>query len=176
MGIPERISWAVETLAVKGADSLLEIGCGRGVAVGLIAPKLKTGHMLAIDRSATAIAAAKRNNETWEKQGRASFRQKPLAELREAGPFDKIFSINVNVFWTDPRAELPLLRKLLKAEGMLYLFYEPPAAVQRNKIAKLIENKLVGSGLAVKEVVRKDGAAALLGVICGRDADQREIR
>jgi hypothetical protein len=133
------------------------------VAVGLIAPKF----ILVIDRSATAIAAAKRNNETWKRQGKASFRQKALAELSGTGPFDNIFSINVNVFWTDPRAELPLLWKLLKAE--------PPAAVLRDKIAKLIESKLVGSGLAVKELVRKDGAAALLGVICGRDADQRKI-
>jgi cyclopropane fatty-acyl-phospholipid synthase-like methyltransferase len=168
MGIPERFSWAVETLAVKGGDSLLEIGCGRGVAVGLIALKLKTGHILAIDRSAAAVAAAKRNNEAWEAQGRVSFRQKAFAGLAEAEPFDKIFSINVNVFWTDPRAELPLLAELLKKDGRLYLFYEPPAATQRDKIARLIAEKFAGSGLAVTKVLRKDGGAALLCVIVMR--------
>lgn len=175
MGIPERIGWAVETLAVEEADSLLEIGCGRGLAVGLIAPKLKSGHLLAIDRSATAITAAKRDNQTWAAQSRVSFRQEALAELAEVGPFDKIFSINVNAFWTDPRAELPLLGTLLKKDGRLYLFYEPPAVTQRDKIAGLIEAKFAGSGLAVKKVLRKDGAAALLCVICGRDAGRHEI-
>lgn len=150
MAAAERIIWAVETLAVKDGDSLLEIGCGQGAAVGLIAPRLKSGHMLAIDRSATAIAAAKRNNATWERQGKASFRQTALAELAEPGPFDKIFSINVNVFWVDPRAELPLLSRHLKKCGLLYLFYEPPAATQRDK----------------------NGAAALLCVIVMRTGVQ----
>ena len=31
--VADRIAWAVETLAVKASEQLLEIGCGAGVAM-----------------------------------------------------------------------------------------------------------------------------------------------
>lgn len=165
--LPERLVWAVETLKVKGADTLLEIGCGRGVAVSLIAPRLTSGRILAIDRSATAIAAARKAGRDWEKAGTAAFRQAALADLAGSeGPFDKIFAINVNLFWTDARAELPVLRESLKRAGGLYLFYEPPAAAQRDRITRLVKEKFANSGLTVEKVVKKDDMAPLLCITC----------
>ncbi len=162
--IPERISWAVETLAVRPSDMLLEVGCGKGLAVSLIAPRLKGGLILAIDRSATAIAAARKDGEA---AGKALFRHAALADLAGGeGPFDKIFAINVNLFWTDPRPELPVVRKLLKKAGRLFLFYEPPAAAQRERITRLVTEKLAGSGLTVMKSVQKDDDAPLLCLTC----------
>src|SRR5687767_3399498 len=60
--IADRIAWAVETLDVQGDDDLLEIGCGHGVAVDLIAEKLTRGRITAIDRSDKMIAAAQKRN------------------------------------------------------------------------------------------------------------------
>ena len=60
----ERLVWAVDTLAVRPTDRLMEIGCGHGVAVSLVCEKLSGGSILAIDRSPTMIEmAAKRNRE-----------------------------------------------------------------------------------------------------------------
>lgn len=164
--LPERIGWAVETLEVTGADTLLEIGCGRSVAAALIAPRLTSGRILAIDRSASAIAAARAGNDPeWARK--TSFRQTALADLTGAeGPFDKIFAINVNLFWTEARAELPVVRKLLKREGTLYLFYEPPSAAQRDRIAGLVKEGFKDSGLTVDKVVKKDDGAPLLCLTC----------
>lgn len=165
--IPERIDWAVATLALKGAESLLEIGCGNGLAVSLIAPLLKNGRILAIDRSATAIAAARRRAKPWEGAGKAAFRHVALAALDEAeGPFDIIFAVNVNLFWTDGRAELPVVRKLLKKTGRLNLFYEPPAAAQRDRIIALVRERLISSGLTVQSAIKKDESAPLLCLTC----------
>lgn len=166
--IPERIGWAVETLAVRPSDEVLEIGCGKGLAVTLIAPLLKSGRILAIDRSATGIAVARKTGRDWEMTGKARFRHAALADLGSAdGPFDKIFAINVNVFWTDPGPVLPVAGKLLKKAGRLFLFYEPPAAAQRSRIADLVRQKLAGSGLTVTKTVQKDDGAPLLCLTCG---------
>jgi cyclopropane fatty-acyl-phospholipid synthase-like methyltransferase len=165
--IPERIRWAVDMLAAKSSDSLLEIGCGRGIAVALLARRLTTGRILAIDRSASAIAAARERNWQWDQSGRARFRHASLRDLDDAeGRFDKIFAINVNLFWTDPRADLPVVRKLLKDEGGLYLFYEPPEAQRREEIAEKVAARLSNAGLVVRKTVMKDiEAAPLLGLI-----------
>ncbi|WP_162918243.1 class I SAM-dependent methyltransferase [Taklimakanibacter deserti] len=155
--IPERIGWAVDIVAAEGSDSLLEVGCGRGVAVGLVAPQLTSGRILGLDRSANAIAAARKRNSTWEASGRASFVHSPLRDLvGDGNRFDKIFAINVNLFWTDPSAELPVVRKRLKEKGTLYLFYEPPESGRRQEIADKVAAGFSGSGLVIRKTIVKD--------------------
>lgn len=165
--IPVRIGWAVATLAIRPSDTLLEIGCGRGLAVSLVAPQLKSGYILAIDRSAAAIAAARKAGQDWEAAGKAFFRHAALADLSGSeGPFDTIFAVNVNLFWTDPRPEVPVVRQLLKKAGRLHLFYEPPAAAQRDRITSLVTDKLGALGLTVETAVKKNAGAPLLCLTC----------
>jgi cyclopropane fatty-acyl-phospholipid synthase-like methyltransferase len=155
--IPRRIDWAVAMLAAEGSDRLLEVGCGRGIAVALVAPRLTSGRILGLDRSETAIAAARKRNSQWEASGKASFLHSSLRDLADEGShFDKIFAIDVNLFWTDPRAELPVVRRRLRQGGELYLFYEPPEAAGREKIAQKVTAKFSGSGLVVRKTITKD--------------------
>jgi SAM-dependent methyltransferase len=58
----ERFVWAVDILAVRPADRLLEVGCGHGVAVSLVSEGLTTGTITAIDRSPKMIEVATRRN------------------------------------------------------------------------------------------------------------------
>jgi hypothetical protein len=48
--IPDRIAWTVDLLDPQPDDTILEVGCGNGAAVSLIAPRLQTGVITAIDR------------------------------------------------------------------------------------------------------------------------------
>jgi SAM-dependent methyltransferase len=119
--VPERIRWAVQVLAPAPGDHLLEIGCGPGVAVAAICRQLAGGRVVAIDRSATAIARAGRRNADCLASGRAVLRTTALEDL---GPsdlpgtghgFDKVFAMNVNLFWVrSPARELDLIRALLR--------------------------------------------------------------
>lgn len=59
-----------------------------GVAAGVIADRLGSGRLLAIDRSATAIDRATRRNQRPIEAGRVEFRRAALVELAALnGPF-----------------------------------------------------------------------------------------
>ena len=128
--VPERIRWAVRTMAPGPDDHLLEIGCGPGVAVAHVCQRLAGGRIVAIDRSATAIGRAARRAAACVAAGKAVLRTAALEELapddlldgREG--YDKVFAMNVNLFWVRaPARELDLVRAVLKPRGTLFLFY-----------------------------------------------------
>lgn len=169
--IPARIQWAVETLAVAPDDHLLEIGCGTGVAVALIAEHLSGGKIVAIDRSEKMIAQARKKNQALIEAGQVDF-QVADVETMDFGEmrFNKIFAVNVNLFWTKPAAELQgvikRLKSCLQAGGNLYLFYEPPDISQTQIIADMVMGVLVAHDFIVREVLFKDlGTARGVGII-----------
>lgn len=150
--IPDRIVWAVETLRLRPSDQVLEIGCGHGLAVPLVCDKLGRGTLTAIDRSPKMIATAEKRNRSLVAAGKVSFETVALADADFGRRrFSKVFAINVNLFWISPAAELPAVRKLLRPDGALYLFYQPPRPAQLKPLAtKLVRNL---EGLAVGQTV-----------------------
>jgi cyclopropane fatty-acyl-phospholipid synthase-like methyltransferase len=165
--IAERFRWAVKTLDVKPDDHLLEIGCGHGIAVSLICEKLTNGKITAMDRSQTMIDAAKKRNASCS---RAEFHTMEIAQAAfDDETFDKIFAINVNVFWMKSQREFTVIQKLLKPEGALYLFYEPPAAGQIPEIAAKLTANLQANGFIVRERITSE---SLLCIIAGAPHDR----
>jgi cyclopropane fatty-acyl-phospholipid synthase-like methyltransferase len=153
--IPERLTWAVEILAVHPSDHLLEIGCGQGAAVTLIAEKLADGKITAIDRSQKMIDAATEKNQAYVQSGKAVFQTTAVDEADFGGErFHKIFAINVNVFWTETAAaELAVIEKSLRPDGVLYLFYQPPSADKIQGIIDQVSANLEAHHFAVKQVI-----------------------
>jgi SAM-dependent methyltransferase len=95
--------WAIDVLGVAGSDRLLEIGCGNGVAAALVCERLTLGRLTAIDRSAKAIATARQRNADHVAAGKAVFVESAFDVFSaDTGAFDKVFAINVNLFWVDP--------------------------------------------------------------------------
>jgi len=119
----ERFVWAVDTLEVRPADRLLEVGCGHGVAVSLVCERLTTGTITAIDRSPKMIEMATRRNREHVEAGRAVLEAVALedADLGDRR-FDKVFAFNVAPFWQQPEAALGAVREHLARDGAVYLF------------------------------------------------------
>ncbi len=70
-----RLAGLVDALPIRPHLRVLEIGCGPGVAARLVAARLDTGHILATDRSATAIAQATAGSTAAISSGRMSVRR-----------------------------------------------------------------------------------------------------
>jgi SAM-dependent methyltransferase len=168
--VPERLRLAVAALAVKPGDQLLEIGCGRGVAVALVCNLLTTGRIVAIDRSPGMIEAAERRNAGHIESGKAVFRTAEFAAADLVDErFDKIFAVNVNLFWVRrAERELQLIRQLLRPGGSLYLFYETPGGRNLQDLADKLAVALSERGFSTERIVTP--SQRLLGLVA-RNAD-----
>jgi ubiquinone/menaquinone biosynthesis C-methylase UbiE len=155
--VPARILWAVEQLDIHPRHHILEIGCGTGIAARLICERLTTGRLVAIDRSATAITAARKRNRAHEASGQATFVQGPLTEADFGRQrFDRILAINVNVFWRQPARELEAIKRISKPAARLCLVFQPPSAAQTGRIAEATPRFLRDHGFSNIEVTTRD--------------------
>lgn len=97
-GLSPRLSAIVDALPLQPHLRVLEIGCGPGAAARAVAARLVTGHIVAIDRSARAIAHARIAAAEEISSGRMSVRQVPAEDfclLPHEEPFDLVFAVRV---------------------------------------------------------------------------------
>jgi SAM-dependent methyltransferase len=125
MTVPPRIAWALSVVAPAPDDRVVELGCGPGVAAALVCERLTTGHMVAVDRSATAVARTRARNAAHVDAGRLTVVQSEVDTLDlPPASATKVFAVNVNLFWTRvPAWELAVLRTILEPGGELFVLY-----------------------------------------------------
>lgn len=123
-----RLAAIVEALPLKPGLRVLEIGCGPGVAARAVARQIGEGHVLAIDRSAKAIALAVAGSEAELASGHLSFRRVAIEdfELEEGErPYDIAFAIRVGALdGRHPEAARlarQRIRRALVKGGRLYI-------------------------------------------------------
>ena len=93
-----RLAAVVDALPLEPHLRVLEIGCGPGAAARAVAARLVTGHILAIDRSARAVAQAKAASADEIASGRMSVRQAAVEDFvlgADEEPFDLVFAVRV---------------------------------------------------------------------------------
>jgi SAM-dependent methyltransferase len=178
--VPKRLRWAVQQLNIAPDDEILEIRPGPGASASLICEQLATGRITAIDRSAIAIQRAAKRNASCVASGKAVLQQLDLADIdlvRRAlagRRFDKVFAVNVNLFWVGPAdAELQLIRDLLRPGGVVHLVYEPPGKQQASRVAETVTAALANRGFATAVTTAR---SPLLVCISGRLSRHAEAR
>ena len=121
----ERFQWAEKILSVKPRDEILEIGCGSGLLLNILAGQITTGKIVAIDKSAKMLSSARKRNSEFIDAGKIELIEAAFP-LTLSGKFDKVIAFNVSAFWSDNGKSLAGLKGLLKRKGRIYVFYQPP--------------------------------------------------
>jgi cyclopropane fatty-acyl-phospholipid synthase-like methyltransferase len=118
----------VDALPLEPHLRVLEIGCGPGAAARAVAARLITGHILAIDRSATAVAQAKAGSAEEIASGRMSVRQAAVEDFdleADEEPFDLVFAVRVGALdGRHPQAGEQALQRIAavtKADARLFI-------------------------------------------------------
>lgn len=114
-----RLAAVVAALPLEPGLRVLEIGCGPGAAARAVAERLDTGHILAIDRSASAIAQLCEGAADLIAAGRLGTRQVGGEDfVLEPGeePFDLVFAVRVGALdGRHPRLGEIMLRRIAAA-------------------------------------------------------------
>lgn len=123
-----RLRAIVEALPLRPGMRVLEIGCGPGAAARDVARRLGEGHVVAIDRSAKAIAQARAACAEEIAAGRLSLRQAAVEAFELApgeAPYDLAFAVQVGALdGRHPELEARALQRIAAAltpDGRLYI-------------------------------------------------------
>ena len=123
-----RLAAIVDALPLRPGLRVLEIGCGPGAAARAVAQRIGDGQVLAIDRSATAVAQARRMGTAEIAAGRLTVRRAAIEEfVLEPGeaPYDLAFAVRVGALdGRHPEAGRRALERIAAAltpEGRLFI-------------------------------------------------------
>ena len=107
-----RLAAVVDALPLRPGLRVVEIGCGPGAAARAVAERVgPAGHVLAVDRSAKAIAALEANAADLIAAGRLTPRHATVEQLALAPgevPFDLAFAVRVGLLDGRHPATLPV--------------------------------------------------------------------
>ncbi len=122
--------WAIDQLAPKATDRVLEVGYGPGVALGITGALVSSGTLVGVDSSDVMKAQASRRNRDLLRNGRLVLY---VGDAQDLDPtlkdFDLIYGLNVWQFWSDQTATVNALAARLVPGGRLALLYmQPPSA------------------------------------------------
>lgn len=116
----------VELLGIQPTDRVLEVAFGPGLALARAAELASAGKVVGLDHSELMLRTATRRNAEAIGTGRVEVLLGTADALpRFDQPFDKVFAVNVYVFWDDPVSTLAGLRRIMSPGGVLALTLQP---------------------------------------------------
>ncbi|MBI3439255.1 MAG: methyltransferase domain-containing protein [Proteobacteria bacterium] len=122
---------AVESLGVLPGDHVLDIGCGPGRSLAMLAAQARDGRVVGADPSQLMAEVAARRNRKLINSGQVDVVMASAASLPfEDGVFDNVLCVHVVYFWNDLAAAFAEIARVLKPGGQLALLFRTNADVK----------------------------------------------
>ncbi|MDR0849666.1 MAG: class I SAM-dependent methyltransferase [Propionibacteriaceae bacterium] len=164
---------AADLLPLSDADKVLDIGCGNGFVLSMLAERSQAS-FVGVDISETMVKAASRRNSRWIAEGRMAIQVGNAASLPfPDAAFTRAFTINTAYFWEDPDQTMVEIRRVLANGGVfvnalytnetLAKFSHTQTGYKHHSVRELF-NSCFRAGFEVKIVSLLDSTA--YGLVC----------
>ena len=117
--------WGLEHIAIQPDAVVLDVGCGGGGAVKILAQAASRGKVYGVDYSEDVLPTARQVNRALVKQGRVEIKQGSVSDLPfPDGTFDLATAFETTMFWPSLVDDLREVRRVLKPGGILLIANE----------------------------------------------------
>jgi ubiquinone/menaquinone biosynthesis C-methylase UbiE len=117
--------WGLEHIAIPPDAIILDVGCGGGGAVKILAQTACRGKVYGVDYAEDVLPTARRINRALIKQGRVEIKQGSVSDLPfPDDTFDLATAFETTMFWPSPVDDLREVRRVLKPGGILLIANE----------------------------------------------------
>jgi ubiquinone/menaquinone biosynthesis C-methylase UbiE len=126
----------IALLDLQPADDVLELGCGPGHGLRLMAARAPRATIHGIDQSSVMLAQARARNRETMRTGQVRLYQSTFETLPfPSRSMDKISAVNVAYFWHDAAAVLNEMHRVLRSGGRLAIYVTDASSMRRWKFA-----------------------------------------
>jgi ubiquinone/menaquinone biosynthesis C-methylase UbiE len=110
--------WAIGHMGIRFDDRVLDVGCGGGMAIKLLATRADRGFVAGVDYSPEMVAQACARNATAVADGQVLIRHGNAMALPFGDEsFDVVSAIETFYFWPDPMQGLAEAHRVLRPGG-----------------------------------------------------------
>ena len=167
-GHDDSYRWGLDHITIGPDAEALDVGCGGGRAVSLLAARATRGKVYGIDHSLDMVKLSQRVNRTLMNGGRVEIDHASVSSLPYS---DDITAFETIEFWPSLAEDVQEVMRVLKPSGVLLAVNRCPGAEERDKWVELLQlstpgefrNCLSGAGfcdVSVDEVSRPGWVAA----------------
>lgn len=169
--VPERFLWAVDMMNINQKENILEIGCGAGLLAEQIAEHLNGGCLTAIDKSAPMIEKAIKRNSRILESKKISFENCRLTDFSNKDVFyDKVVAFNVNIFFKISIKDVDVLKKVMKPESEVFVFYQAPYEIDLDAAKPIVDNLILNDFEIIRSEVKKLQPTSAVCVVAKKKA------
>ena len=117
--------WGLEHIAIAPEATILDVGCGGGGAVKILAQAASRGRVYGVDYAEDVLPTARRVNRALIQQGRVEIKRGSVSDLPFPDDvFDLATAFETTIFWPNLVDDLQEVRRVLKPGGTLLIANE----------------------------------------------------
>lgn len=117
--------WGLSHLTMRKDAVYLDIGCGGGRTIEMIAKKSQSNSIHGIDSSQTCVDATIKKNMRYVEEGSLIVKQANVSDMPYKNEqFDYITAVQTHYFWSTIKSDMKEIHRLLKTKGSLMILSE----------------------------------------------------